>query len=246
MITLNDTLWSLLVDRDFPGLTKKVELPTSKSSSTSWRQIYKEEKCSLRKKLHFISTLTGYYDESMDGSRNAEYHLVGLAFRGEVDELKKLFNTLQEGTIEAINKYYFYDKWAYYGNFSHSHSAYIALVSDVMKMKDRPFELSQIESSGYEFCVYRGPSIEPPSDFFYPYEGPNHARIPMKHDPNKRGTLLHWAVLGGNYHCVKFLLDNYYPGVKLDAKVVAYGVTAYDIAVMNSYWDIAKLIKSFI
>eukprot|EP01125_Pyxidicula_operculata_P017256 TRINITY_DN603_c0_g2_i1.p1 TRINITY_DN603_c0_g2~~TRINITY_DN603_c0_g2_i1.p1 ORF type:complete len:100 (+),score=1.62 TRINITY_DN603_c0_g2_i1:705-1004(+) len=51
------------------------------------------------------------------------------------------------------------------------------------------------------------------------------ARYPMKHDPNKKGTLLHyyWPVLGGNYHCVKFLLDYYYPGFKLDAEVVGYG-----------------------
>eukprot|EP01125_Pyxidicula_operculata_P006432 TRINITY_DN2227_c0_g1_i1.p1 TRINITY_DN2227_c0_g1~~TRINITY_DN2227_c0_g1_i1.p1 ORF type:complete len:160 (+),score=13.51 TRINITY_DN2227_c0_g1_i1:885-1364(+) len=141
--------------------------------------------------------------------------------------------------MQQLNAYQFYREWAYYGNYSSYHSAYIARVSDVIKAKDQKY----LSVSEDEFCVYRGPKQDPPSDFYIPFEGHCHGRVPMKHDKNKRGTILHWAVIGGNYESVKFLLSEYGEFIDLEAKVKAYDITAYDIAVTNSYWDIAKLLK---
>jgi len=149
-----------------------------------------------------------------------------------------------------INKKGVYKGWIYFGNYSATHDACIALRSDVEKMKHfRSISYSPLPTSGFgeeNSVIYRGTHVnfndDDHYDHFFPWPGHCHGRKTMIHPEELHGSPLHWACLSGQLEVVKILCE--YPEIDLNATVEYYGVTGKDIAKKNKHVDVYRYLSS--
>lgn len=147
-------LWYALLDRDcllVPGHTGSTEHPmkiyqtlTKKIASTKIVCFYFGEYFD-REQLYEADSL--YWNENLGEYKNSETHYVGLAYRGEMQNLREAITNLSFPKYAAVqpknfvqptrsrdlsksdvvNSCWYYHDWAYYGNFSKDYYAGIGL-----------------------------------------------------------------------------------------------------------------------
>jgi len=237
-ITNNDLLWQILLCRDFPGV--KYE---NNPRNTYIQQLKINQK--QKTTINVLISSAGTY-QCMDFKRNKEPHLIGMIVRGELENIKKSLEPLYSEAIIELNAMQFYENWLYYGNYSETHTAYIARASEVVKYTGSGFSAIKIEDEhyvelNYEF-FYKGPKEVPDYDYFFPFEGHvEGTSFSLEHSEKCKGTALHWACVAGHLLVVEYLCENY-PGLDLNATIPAYDVTALDIAKTNGHWGIVHLL----
>eukprot|EP01125_Pyxidicula_operculata_P005566 TRINITY_DN1957_c4_g1_i1.p1 TRINITY_DN1957_c4_g1~~TRINITY_DN1957_c4_g1_i1.p1 ORF type:complete len:283 (-),score=70.36 TRINITY_DN1957_c4_g1_i1:173-1021(-) len=237
--TKDENLWKELIERDFPTLIEE-----SKNSNKFFETYRKEVNLRLKKHDRLLR-LTESHNEY--GFKNIKMHVVGCAFRGEIDELQRALSEFTN-TALAFQKAA-YQHWVYYGNFSSTYPAVIYRTNDesLNRYEDDDDDDDDEGDHNGEYKekkdgTKRKRIVE--YDFYYPTEGQRYDED-EEDDDERKGNLFHWACLGGHVDCVKFLLDNYSNYFDIDDVITQYGATGLDIARTNSYWDVVKLILEY-
>eukprot|EP01089_Gocevia_fonbrunei_P023084 TRINITY_DN9581_c0_g2_i1.p1 TRINITY_DN9581_c0_g2~~TRINITY_DN9581_c0_g2_i1.p1 ORF type:complete len:171 (+),score=31.83 TRINITY_DN9581_c0_g2_i1:29-514(+) len=149
----------------------------------------------------------------MDGRMNSTKDLIGFCYRGEIDSVKNLLETLKTNDTlsQGLNTKRFYRGWFYFGNYSATHAACI-----------------KFENKKKTETIYI-PSIET-----------NHSRRPAKLPESRGGSPLHWSAMSGQLEVVKLLCES---GADVSLTVSDYNATAEDIARANGFINVAKYLK---
>ena len=159
------------------------------------------------------------------GHANREQHPVGFAMRDEVDNLISYVEDRKQRSSlsEFINEPSHYDSYAYYGNYSATHSAYIARASDILPRQDDPYEYPEdFDGTPEKLFFYRGPHspLDKTGEHYFVYPGHHGNRSPLTHKEETKGTLLHWAAVAGSINVMKYLLS-------IAGAHLAYGVSPF-------------------